>query len=1344
MQGKQEMELGTRCLVENYRQCRELGTGLSFGRCKSRERMQDKQEMELGTRCLAENYRQCSHKSNYDACGSAHGRLDYRGAGNDGCHHRGRSRLRARSAITCKCGGVRCSGNRLRKRSRSNTYYRSSSSESDRRSADSFCRNCDSVFKYCSSVHETEKQTHKLNLVCSSHGFIHTSSTNVHKHSYSHCRQRVVRSNHGLCSCPYRKRQHKNYSIDHDVDASMFRRRSEPIWCKHRTRYHKLGSASPHGICQGKPQEDRKCSPFGPVACKSKVVSPMRGCTKHTCFPYLAHNVQPADVCAVGHVEITSESKEGSLNINREWNGLFTSCTNGNSEVINAQTEKQKHQDQWLQLSLKAPQHSKLMVEGVSKSDLKLSLPEVTRQSNMEDCIPCGSSEMRTRKQIGGNECSNPTSAIDFQNRSRRMDPSLYHQPMENLYYLNVQHASSSVPDLNLSPKILNVCSGIIAPVTWSKAELDPPQNCHDSHAREEPNLLVLNHRNWGSSEYEENVPVFKHADVQNPKFPHNEELRGLHLGGISYPHFKATSISGAADCGNESNMPVQNNLVGTYGKDSMADEISADESEVSDLQDTLCHGNVLGTAIEFNKEGREDELGTDFDLRGPSCSQSRNNLGQQKGSVIHLPKDNCRTIEIISSEDESADNKMPSEILLPENSKLQESGQDESRVDVAVRGLENDTVGQEKLFHDESDNSHQAVDHFEEGQSIRGFRSQENNASCTSGSTKDNGNIKAVYGNKGKLGTSNGNLVDQLCIEALLQIANSKNRNWDSSIVCDLCGQGPSLMYGEWYAWCCGFRLSYCECTEDHKRKLLLSMKNKKGKASKKWSGHEWSGKVHRMCGLWSSEVFEKDDAIDQLEGLLDAVKRGKSLICAECKRFGATLGCRVKKCKRSFHYTCADWLSSQLRCRMWEGCSRPIACYSHRHVDNECATAKESKSNVNLKYRNNLVNASEGNRNTTAYLQKISCEDINSHQNALMTEDVNINNGEISKATAGDVDDVGVRQCLAKSFKNKTGSGPTSSKESVLDLKYDKARTDKYMGTSFRKGHNAYNPQYLGQNLICEDISHGTEAVKISCTNDIDNASFPTFEYIHENRFSAQATVILESVLSNTEKQAKACEGCDEFDMDDPEAAISVHIPVNECKRDQDKRIDWQGEPMLGRLPYDRCGRLQLGSGTPDVVECNSKCPCGSNCLNCELQKGLQVSLEVFRTEDNEWGVRALEQIPRGKFVVEYVGEVLSQGEANKHVLTYDKYNFRYLFSMDHPAVPQEDHLVVDIFRMSNVARFINHSCAGNLSIYRVYTEILDQRIFRLGMYACRDIELGEELTYDYKYVPIQNPGI
>ena len=61
----------------------------------------------------------------------------------------------------------------------------------------------------------------------------------------------------------------------------------------------------------------------------------------------------------------------------------------------------------------------------------------------------------------------------------------------------------------------------------------------------------------------------------------------------------------------------------------------------------------------------------------------------------------------------------------------------------------------------------------------------------------------------------------------------------------------------------------------------------------------------------------------------------------------------------------------------------------------------------------------------------------------------------------------------------------------------------------------------------------------------------------------------------------------------------------------------------------------------------------------------------------------------------------------------------------------IPYMHRVVVDATRRGGPARFINHSCEPNC-----YTKIivLDGRK-RIGIYAKRRIEAGEELNYDYK---------
>ena len=95
-----------------------------------------------------------------------------------------------------------------------------------------------------------------------------------------------------------------------------------------------------------------------------------------------------------------------------------------------------------------------------------------------------------------------------------------------------------------------------------------------------------------------------------------------------------------------------------------------------------------------------------------------------------------------------------------------------------------------------------------------------------------------------------------------------------------------------------------------------------------------------------------------------------------------------------------------------------------------------------------------------------------------------------------------------------------------------------------------------------------------------------------------------------------------------------------------------------------YDAEGRLKDGfdyKDPPHIIECNSMCRCNvSMCHNRVVQHGISVRLQVFRTWGMGWGVRALADIPKGSFVCEYVGELISDSEA-------DTREDSYLFDLD-----------------------------------------------------------------------------
>jgi len=132
-------------------------------------------------------------------------------------------------------------------------------------------------------------------------------------------------------------------------------------------------------------------------------------------------------------------------------------------------------------------------------------------------------------------------------------------------------------------------------------------------------------------------------------------------------------------------------------------------------------------------------------------------------------------------------------------------------------------------------------------------------------------------------------------------------------------------------------------------------------------------------------------------------------------------------------------------------------------------------------------------------------------------------------------------------------------------------------------------------------------------------------------------------------------------------------------------------------------------------------------SDVLRFNQLKKRKKPVKFARSAIHNWGLYAMENIPKDDMIIEYVGEEVRQQIAELRENRYLKSGIgsSYLFRID-------DNTVIDATKKGGIARFINHSCMPNCTAKIIKVEGGK----RIVIYALRDIAQNEELTYDYKF--------
>uniref|UniRef100_A0A8C2ZSD0 Euchromatic histone-lysine N-methyltransferase 1b n=1 Tax=Cyclopterus lumpus TaxID=8103 RepID=A0A8C2ZSD0_CYCLU len=236
--------------------------------------------------------------------------------------------------------------------------------------------------------------------------------------------------------------------------------------------------------------------------------------------------------------------------------------------------------------------------------------------------------------------------------------------------------------------------------------------------------------------------------------------------------------------------------------------------------------------------------------------------------------------------------------------------------------------------------------------------------------------------------------------------------------------------------------------------------------------------------------------------------------------------------------------------------------------------------------------------------------------------------------------------------------------------------------------------------EKVLQSDVALGQESVPLPCVNSVDSEPHPDdYKYIPENCVTSPM---------NIDRNI-------------------THLQYCVCKEDCSTSICMCGQLSL-RCWYDKRGCLLpefCREEPPLIFECNHACSCWRTCKNRVVQNGIRTRLQVFRTSKKGWGVRAVQDIPQGTFVCEYVGEIISEAEAEM------RQNDTYLFSLDDKP---QDLYCIDARFYGNISRFLNHMCEPNLFACRVFTKHQDLRFPHIAFFASENIKAGEELGFNY----------
>ncbi|EFO82383.1 hypothetical protein CRE_00038 [Caenorhabditis remanei] len=167
---------------------------------------------------------------------------------------------------------------------------------------------------------------------------------------------------------------------------------------------------------------------------------------------------------------------------------------------------------------------------------------------------------------------------------------------------------------------------------------------------------------------------------------------------------------------------------------------------------------------------------------------------------------------------------------------------------------------------------------------------------------------------------------------------------------------------------------------------------------------------------------------------------------------------------------------------------------------------------------------------------------------------------------------------------------------------------------------------------------------------------------------------------------------------------------------------RVKGCGCKGLRKCTTDKCSNFF------QKTECQSRCACGNRKFS-KTRKVFKYAVQM--AGDNKgWGLFATKRIEAGEFIIAYVGDVITKEEKDRR---FEEYKNR---GIKHNYMIQAGKYHIDPTFYGNKARFANHCCDPNVIVEKWTMDRAPQGFKALAFVACKPIEEGQEITFNYKF--------